>query len=230
MRTNGEPLFRDEQPKYPGIPSFLCLCAVDLKKISVQNEATAIRSSACCVCANEYEACFDQLRLEPSWLYINYTLPDPSSPSSPAPCTFTMALASFWKRLSSRQLNMLIQAFSLISIFFEGYGQVCTPQASFTLLFTDCILGCHGWRQCFAELCPEVGIGGADGVVTNTTKQRGIVSIYYLGAIIGCFIGGWRQTASAASTDYSLPPCLHLLVVIYSQQIKAQASFWWPPF
>lgn len=34
-----------------------------------------------------------------------------------------------------------------------------------------------------------VGIG-ADGVVTNTTKQGGIVAIYYFGAMFGCFIGG----------------------------------------
>ena len=36
-----------------------------------------------------------------------------------------------------------------------------------------------------------VKIGEADGTVTNVTKQGGIVSIYYLGAIIGCFGGGW---------------------------------------
>ena len=34
-----------------------------------------------------------------------------------------------------------------------------------------------------------VGIG-ADGVVTNTTKQGGIVAVYYFGAMFGCFIGG----------------------------------------
>lgn len=58
----------------------------------------------------------------------------------------------------------------------------------------------------------EVDIGTADGTVTNQTKQGGIVSIvsrlipfgvymcndmltistqYYLGAIVGCFVGGW---------------------------------------
>ena len=36
-----------------------------------------------------------------------------------------------------------------------------------------------------------VGIGTSDGTVTNTTKQGGIVSIYYLGALFGCFVGGW---------------------------------------
>lgn len=31
--------------------------------------------------------------------------------------------ATLWKRLSPRQLNLAIQAFSLVSIFFEGYDQ-----------------------------------------------------------------------------------------------------------
>jgi hypothetical protein len=34
-----------------------------------------------------------------------------------------------------------------------------------------------------------VNIGTADGKVTDATKQGGIVSIYYLGAIFGCFSG-----------------------------------------
>jgi hypothetical protein len=34
-----------------------------------------------------------------------------------------------------------------------------------------------------------VGIG-AHGVVTNTTKQGGLVAIYYFGAMFGCFVGG----------------------------------------
>jgi MFS family permease len=37
----------------------------------------------------------------------------------------------------------------------------------------------------------EVGISLLDGTLTNTTYQGGIVSIYYLGAIVGAFIGGW---------------------------------------
>lgn len=37
----------------------------------------------------------------------------------------------------------------------------------------------------------EVGIGLPDGTVTDTTHQGGIVSIYYLGAIVGAFVGGW---------------------------------------
>ena len=34
-----------------------------------------------------------------------------------------MALTTLWKRLSATQINIAIQAFSLIAIFFEGYDQ-----------------------------------------------------------------------------------------------------------
>ena len=34
-----------------------------------------------------------------------------------------MAIGTFWKRLSPKWLAILIQAFSLIAIFFEGYDQ-----------------------------------------------------------------------------------------------------------
>lgn len=35
-----------------------------------------------------------------------------------------MAYGTLWKRLTPGQLNIAIQAFSLIAIFFEGYDQV----------------------------------------------------------------------------------------------------------
>lgn len=68
---------------------------------------------------------------------------------------------------------MLIQAFSLIAIFFEGYDQ-----------------GVMGGVNASPNYVDEVGIG-RNGVVTDTTHQGGIVSIYYLGAIVGAFGGGW---------------------------------------
>ena len=34
-----------------------------------------------------------------------------------------MGYTTFWKRLTATQLNIAIQAFSLIAIFFEGYDQ-----------------------------------------------------------------------------------------------------------
>lgn len=71
-----------------------------------------------------------------------------------------MAYTTFWKRLSSTQLAFAIQAFSLISIFFEGYDQ-----------------GVMGGVNASPDYITEVGIGLANGEVTNTTHQGGIVSI-----------------------------------------------------
>ena len=85
-----------------------------------------------------------------------------------------MGYTTLWKRLSPRQLNVAIQIFSLISIFFEGYDQ-----------------GVMGGVNSAPRYVTEVGIGKPDGTVTDTTHQGGIVSIYYLGAIFGCFAGGW---------------------------------------
>ncbi|KAJ5429251.1 hypothetical protein N7491_006267 [Penicillium cf. griseofulvum] len=85
-----------------------------------------------------------------------------------------MSYTTFWKRLSPRQLNVTIQVFSLISIFFEGYDQ-----------------GVMGGVNSSPKYVTEVGIGKPDGTVTDTTHQGGIVSVYYLGAIFGCFAGGW---------------------------------------
>lgn len=71
-----------------------------------------------------------------------------------------MACITWWKRLSSTQLNVLIQAFSLVAIFFEGYDQ-----------------GVMGGVNSSPNYVTEVGIGLPDGTVTNTVHEGGIVSI-----------------------------------------------------
>ncbi|KAK0260194.1 hypothetical protein LTS09_005010 [Friedmanniomyces endolithicus] len=84
-------------------------------------------------------------------------------------------LRNAWKRLSPGQLNIAIQLFSLISIFFEGYDQ-----------------GVMGGVNAAPDYVRVVNIGQyPSGTVTNQTKQGGIISIYYLGALVGCFLGGW---------------------------------------
>ncbi|KAJ6028000.1 hypothetical protein N7540_003576 [Penicillium herquei] len=87
-----------------------------------------------------------------------------------------MGYTTAWKRLSPRQLNLAIHTFSLISIFFEGYDQ-----------------GVMGGVNAAPTYLTEVGIGNDNdyGTVTHTTHEGGIVSVYYLGAIFGCFAGGW---------------------------------------
>lgn len=75
-----------------------------------------------------------------------------------------MGYTTFWRGLSSTQLNLFIQAFSLVSIFFEGYDQ-----------------GVMGGVNASPNYVTEVGIGLPDGTITNTTHQGGIVSVvsYY---------------------------------------------------
>ncbi|GAA5957074.1 hypothetical protein JCM10213_003536 [Rhodosporidiobolus nylandii] len=82
-----------------------------------------------------------------------------------------------WKRLfpSPSSLNIAIQVFSLTAIFFEGYDQ-----------------GVMGGVNSSPDYLREVGIGNyPTEEVTDTVHQGGLVSIYYLGCIFGCFIGGW---------------------------------------
>ena len=71
-----------------------------------------------------------------------------------------MAYTTLWKKLSATQLNIAIQAFSLIAIFFEGYDQ-----------------GVMGGVNASPNYVQEVDIGRADGTITNVTKQGGIVSV-----------------------------------------------------
>ena len=71
-----------------------------------------------------------------------------------------MGFTTACKRLSPTQLNIAIQAFALISIFFEGYDQ-----------------GVMGGVNASPNYVTEVKIGLPNGTVTNTTKQGGIVSI-----------------------------------------------------
>lgn len=85
-----------------------------------------------------------------------------------------MGYTTIWKRLSSDQLNATIKIFSLIPIFFGGYDQ-----------------GVMGGVNASPTYITEVGIGTSDGTVTDTTHQGGLVSVYYLGCIFGCFVGGW---------------------------------------
>lgn len=85
-----------------------------------------------------------------------------------------MGYTTLWKRLAPSQLNAAFHIFSLISIFFEGYDQ-----------------GVMGGVNASPRYVTQVGIGRPDGTVSNTTHQGGLVSIYYLGCIFGCFAGGW---------------------------------------
>lgn len=79
--------------------------------------------------------------------------------------------------MSRGQLAFWIQVFALLAIFFEGYDQ-----------------GVMGGVNNSPDYVVEVGIGyikDNTAVVTKPIHQGGIVAIYYMGAIIGCFVGGY---------------------------------------
>jgi hypothetical protein len=67
---------------------------------------------------------------------------------------------------------ILINCFIFAALIFEGYNQG--------------VLGTVSGTPGFIEMA---GIG-ADGIVTDSTKQGGLAAAYYLGAMFGAFIGG----------------------------------------
>lgn len=100
-----------------------------------------------------------------------------------------MGYTTLWKALSPAKLNIAIQTFSLISIFFEGYDQ-----------------GVMGGVNASPRYVEEVGIGLPNGHVTDEVHQGGIISIYYLGCIFGCFAGGWAADRIGRINGYALRP------------------------
>ncbi|KAK1778581.1 general substrate transporter [Copromyces sp. CBS 386.78] len=105
-----------------------------------------------------------------------------------------MGYTTLWKRLSPTQLNIAIQTFSLISIFFEGYDQ-----------------GVMGGVNASPRYVTEVGIGLPDGTVTGEVHQGGIVSVYYVGCIFGCFAGGWLADRIGRINGLFIGACLSLI-------------------
>lgn len=78
-----------------------------------------------------------------------------------------------WRALPGRLLLWALNLFSAVALTFEGYNQ-----------------GVMGFVNATPGYVQIVGIGGLDGKVTNTTKQGGLVSCYYFGAMFGGFVGG----------------------------------------
>lgn len=78
-----------------------------------------------------------------------------------------------WRRLPGKFLFILLNVFSAIALIFEGYNQGVYGSVSGTPGFID-----------MAKI-------GANGKVTDPTKQGGLAAAYYFGAMIGCLLGGW---------------------------------------
>ncbi|KAL2069461.1 hypothetical protein VTL71DRAFT_14140 [Oculimacula yallundae] len=77
-----------------------------------------------------------------------------------------------WRKVPGHALLWALNLFSAVALIFEGYNQ-----------------GVMGFVNSVPGYIDTVDIG-SDGVITNTTKQGGLVAIYYFGAIFGCFVGG----------------------------------------
>jgi hypothetical protein len=76
------------------------------------------------------------------------------------------------RAIPGRVLLWALNLFSAGALIFEGYNQ-----------------GVMGFVNGSAGCIETVGIGSG-GKVTNTTKEGGLVAVYYFGAMFGCFIGG----------------------------------------
>jgi MFS family permease len=77
-----------------------------------------------------------------------------------------------WRAIPGRALLWALNLFSAVALIFEGYNQ-----------------GVMGFVNGVPDYIDTVGIG-ANGKVTDTAKQGGLVAIYYFGAMFGCFMGG----------------------------------------
>ncbi|KAI0873352.1 general substrate transporter [Hypoxylon argillaceum] len=81
--------------------------------------------------------------------------------------------------LEKRGLLIAINSLAALSIFFFGYDQ-----------------GVMGGVNNAKNYIDTMGLGyvdeeTGDPVITNTLLQGGIISVYYLGTLFGCLLGGW---------------------------------------
>ena len=83
-------------------------------------------------------------------------------------------------RFEKRSLLIAINCIAGLSIFFFGYDQGMMGGVNGAVDYYDTTMK-------FGHPDPTTGAP----VIDNTLLQGGIVSIYYLGTLIGCLIGGW---------------------------------------
>ncbi|KAI0017562.1 general substrate transporter [Xylariomycetidae sp. FL0641] len=81
--------------------------------------------------------------------------------------------------LEKRQLLIAINCIAALSIFFFGYDQGMMGGVNNAKDYVD--------RMGFGYVDPVT----EDPVVTDSLLQGGIVSVYYLGTLGGCLLGGW---------------------------------------
>lgn len=84
----------------------------------------------------------------------------------------TKMTIQLWRRVPGKTLFFLLNLFSATALVFEGYNQ-----------------GVFGTVSGTPGFIAMAGIGYGN-TVTNSTKQGGLAASYYLGAIVGCLLGG----------------------------------------
>ncbi|KAL8952013.1 MAG: hypothetical protein Q9183_007417 [Haloplaca sp. 2 TL-2023] len=88
-------------------------------------------------------------------------------------------------RLEKRKLLISINCVAALAIFFFGYDQGMMGSVNVS---TDYGIDTMG----YGIVDPEALKSGVKQVkVTNSLLQGGIVSVYYLGTLVGCMVGGW---------------------------------------
>ncbi|KAI9872744.1 MAG: hypothetical protein M1830_001237 [Pleopsidium flavum] len=81
-------------------------------------------------------------------------------------------------KLEKRSLLIAINCVAGLSIFFFGYDQG--------------MMGGVNTAKDYYYNTMKFGHPGPDGpIIDNTLLQGGIVSVYYLGTLVGCLVGGW---------------------------------------
>lgn len=81
--------------------------------------------------------------------------------------------------LEGRRLLIAVNSVAALSIFFFGYDQGMMAGVNNAKDYID-LMG-------FGYVDPDTD----EPVVTDSLLQGGIVSVYYLGTLVGCLLGGW---------------------------------------
>ncbi|KAI5357913.1 putative major facilitator, sugar transporter, major facilitator superfamily [Septoria linicola] len=98
-----------------------------------------------------------------------------------------------WRHVPGKTLFFLLNLFSAMALIYEGYNQ-----------------GVFGTVSGTPGFIRTMGIG-ADGVVTDPTKQGGLAASYYFGAIWGCLLGGWVADRMGRRKGVAMGAVLSLL-------------------
>ncbi|KAL9046944.1 MAG: hypothetical protein Q9214_000352 [Letrouitia sp. 1 TL-2023] len=99
--------------------------------------------------------------------------------SSPAAAMDLIPKSNVVHKLEKRSLLIAINCIAALSIFFFGYDQG--------------MMGGVNGAENYYEHTMHFGHPAKDGspIIDNTLLQGGIVSIYYVGTLVGCLVGGW---------------------------------------